>query len=187
MTSLPSLWLAILLSAVAVFLVSSVVHMLLPHHRGDFRQVPGEAELMTVMGRNNVTPGAYMFPWAGSMQAMRDPAWIEKRTKGPSGILTIMPAGMPGMAKNLVQWFIYSLVISFFAAYIASRAVPAGGRGAEVFRYTTTAAFMAYGLGMTHESVWFSRPWSTTVKYWFDALLYAGATGLVYMWLWPHA
>ena len=187
MTSLPSLWLPILLSAVAVFIVSSIVHMALRHHRGDFGQVPGEADVMAVLGRGNIVPGSYMFPWAGSMDAMRDPAWVEKRTRGPSGILTIMQPGMPGMTKNLVQWFIYSLVISLFAAYLTSRALPAGARGAEVFRFTSTVAFLAYGIGMTHESVWFSRPWSTTIKYWFDALLYAAATGAVYMWLWPHA
>src|SRR3954470_14074772 len=100
MTSLPSLWLPILLSAVAVFIVSSIVHMLLRHHRNDFGQVPGEAEVMAVLGRNGIAAGTYMFPWAGSMEAMRDPAWLEKRAKGPSGILTVMPAGMPGMAKS---------------------------------------------------------------------------------------
>jgi hypothetical protein len=187
MTSLPSLWLPILLSAVAAFLVSFVVHMVLRHHRGDYGQVPGETEMMSVLGRNNIAPGTYMFPWAGSMDAMRDPAWIEKRTKGPSGILTIMPAGVPSMTKNLVQWFVYSVVIGFFAAYVASRALPAGARGAEVFRYTATVAFLSYGLGMTHESIWFSRPWSITMRYWFDAVLYAGASGLVFMWLWPSA
>lgn len=185
MTSLPSLWLPILLSAVAVFLVSSVVHMLLRHHRNDFGQVGGEPDVMAVLARGNVAPGTYMFPWANSMEAMKDPAWLEKRTRGPAGILTIMPAGMPGMAKNLVQWFVYSVVISLLAAYLASRALPVGARGAEVFRFTATVAFLGYALAMTHESIWFSRRWSVTAKYWFDGLLYAAATGLVFMWLWP--
>src|SRR5213076_3189431 len=103
MTSLPSLWLPILLSAVAVFLVSSVVHMMLRHHRNDFGQLPNESDIMGAIGRASVAPGTYMFPYAGSMEAMRVPAWVEKRTKGPSGILTIMPAGMPGMSKSLIQ------------------------------------------------------------------------------------
>jgi hypothetical protein len=98
-----------------------------------------------------------------------------------------MPSGVPSMTKNLVQWFFYGVVISFFAAYVASRALAPGARGAEVFRYTTTVAFIGYAVGMAHESVWFSRRWSVTAKYWFDGVLYAAATGLVYMWLWPHA
>ena len=49
MVSLASLWLPILLSAVVVFIVSSIVHMVLPYHRSDFRQLPGEASVMTAM------------------------------------------------------------------------------------------------------------------------------------------
>ena len=45
MVPVTSLFLAILLSAVAVFLASSVVHMLLPYHKGDFRRVSGEVFL----------------------------------------------------------------------------------------------------------------------------------------------
>ena len=41
-----SLWLPILLSAVAVFLLSSVVHMVLPYHRSDYKKVPSEDAVM---------------------------------------------------------------------------------------------------------------------------------------------
>ena len=185
MTSLASLWLPILLSAVAVFIVSSIVHMVLPHHRNDFGKLPGEDDVMRALAQGSPTPGTYMFPFAGSMAAMKDPAWVERRTRGPAGILTVMPAGMPGMAKNLVQWFIYSIVISLFAAYIASRALRPGAVGGEVLRFTAATAFFCYGVGMAHESVWFNRRWSVTFKYFFDALLYAFATGAVFVWLWP--
>ena len=185
MTSLASLWLPILLSAVAVFIVSSIVHMVLPHHRNDFGKLPGEDDVMRALAQGSPTPGTYMFPFAGSMAAMKDPAWVERRTRGPAGILTVMPAGMPGMAKNLVQWFIYSIVISLFAAYIASRALRPGAAGGEVLRFTAATAFFCYGVGMAHESVWFNRRWSVTFKYFFDALLYAFATGAVFVWLWP--
>ncbi len=185
MTPLASLWLPILLSAVAVFIVSSIVHMVLPHHRNDFARLPAEDDAMRALGQT--TPGTYMFPFAGSMTAMKDPAWVEKRTRGPAGILTIMPPGMPAMSKNLVQWFIYSIVVSLFAAYIASRAQAPGAASGAVLRFTAATAFFCYGVGMAHESVWFSRRWSVTFKYWFDALLYAFATGFVFVWLWPKA
>ena len=42
MTPLTDLWLAILVSSVAVFVVSSVLHMLLPIHKGDMRPLPDE-------------------------------------------------------------------------------------------------------------------------------------------------
>src|SRR5512146_568910 len=136
MTSLASLWLPILLSAVAVFIVSSIVHMVLPHHRTDFGKLPAEDETMRALAQGQTAPATYMFPFAGSMAAMKDPAWVEKRTRGPAGIVTIMPAGMPVMAKNLVAWFIYSIVIGLFAAYIASRALRPGAEAGEVLRFT---------------------------------------------------
>lgn len=185
MTSLTSLWLPILLSAVAVFIVSSIVHMVLPHHRTDFAKLPAEDQVMSAIGQGATARGTYMFPYAGSMAAMKDPAWIEKRARGPSGIVTIMPGGM-NLGKSLVAWFVYSIVISLFVAYIAGRAVTVGAPSSEVLRFTSATAFFCYGVGMAHESVWFSRRWSVTFKYFFDALLYAFATGAVFVWLWPR-
>src|SRR2546426_5751853 len=42
MTPLMSLWLPILLSAVLVFVASSIIHMLLPWHKSDYPKVPDE-------------------------------------------------------------------------------------------------------------------------------------------------
>ena len=42
MTGLFTLWLPILLSAVIVFIASSIIHMLLPWHRSDYPKVPNE-------------------------------------------------------------------------------------------------------------------------------------------------
>ena len=45
MVSLAALWLPILLSAVVVFIASSLFHMVLPFHRSDYRQLPDEDKL----------------------------------------------------------------------------------------------------------------------------------------------
>ena len=42
MVALADLWLPILVSGVVVFVVSSVIHMLIPIHRGDYAKLPGE-------------------------------------------------------------------------------------------------------------------------------------------------
>ena len=42
MVSISALWLPILLSAVIVFVASSIIHMVLPVHRGDYRKLPEE-------------------------------------------------------------------------------------------------------------------------------------------------
>lgn len=185
MVSLSSLWLPILLSGVAVFIVSSIVHMALPYHRSDFAKLPNEDQILGSLAPHNIPVGDYMFPMPASMSAMKDPAFVEKHKRGPVGIVTILPSGQMGMTKQLVLWFVYSLVVSLFAAYITSHALPVGARSAEVFRYVGTLGFLGYGMASAHESIWFGRKWSTTIKNLFDAFVYGAATALVFIWLWP--
>lgn len=187
MVSLTSLWLPILLSAVAVFLVSFVAHMVLKYHNTDFQQLPNEDAVLAALRPHNIPVGEYMFPHMGAAQGnpMKDPAFVEKRTRGPAGILTVMPSGMPALGGYLAQWFVYSLVVSLFAAYLASRALPMGAAGGEVFRFTATVSFVGYGLALSHDSIWLGRRWSTTIKHLIDALVYGAATAVVFVWLWP--
>ena len=49
MVPVTSLWIPILLSAVIVFVVSSIIHMVLPYHRTDYRKVPAENEVMEAL------------------------------------------------------------------------------------------------------------------------------------------
>ena len=70
MVSTMSLWLPILLSAVIVFVVSSIIHMLLPYHRSDFGKVPSEDEVMDALRKFNIPPGDYVIPCAGSVKSM---------------------------------------------------------------------------------------------------------------------
>ena len=46
MQSLFTLWLPILVSAVLVFLTSSVIHMVLRYHRNDVERLPAEDEFL---------------------------------------------------------------------------------------------------------------------------------------------
>lgn len=66
MVSVLSLWLPILLSAVIVFLVSSLIHMVLGYHRTDFRKVPAEDDVMSALREFGIPPGDYLIPCAGS-------------------------------------------------------------------------------------------------------------------------
>jgi hypothetical protein len=34
-------------------------------------------------------------------------------------------------------------------------------------------------------SIWYARPWKTTLKYTFDGLIYAATTAATFSWLWP--
>jgi hypothetical protein len=184
MVPLASLWLPILLAAVLVFAASSIIHMVLPYHRNDFRPVPDEDRLMADLRRSALAPGEYAVPRAASAKAMSDPAFQAKLAEGPSALIAILPPGGPQMGKTLGLWFAYTLVVSAFAGYVASRAAGPFADYLEVFRFAGSAAFAAYVLGPWQQSIWYGRPWSTTLKSTFDGIVYALLTGGVFGWLW---
>ncbi len=180
-----SLSIPVLLSAAAVFVVSSIIHMLLPYHKGDLGRVPSEDEVRAALRSAGIPPGDYTIPYAGSPQEMRDPGWIEKVTEGPVALLTVIPAGVTGMGRSLAQWFAYSVVVGVFAGYVAGLALPPGAGYMEVFRYVGTVAFAGYALALPQASIWYHRNWGMTLRTMFDGFVYALVTAGVFGWLWP--
>ena len=186
MVSIPSLWLPILLSAVLVFVVSSIIHMALPYHRNDYRKVPSEDEVMESLRKFNIPPGDYMMPRPSGAAGMREPAFLEKMSKGPVVIMTVVKSGPPNMTANLVQWFIYSLVVGVLAAYVAGRTVGSGATYLAVFRIAGCTAFIAYAVALWQNSIWYKRSWGTTIRNTFDGLVYGLVTAGAFGWLWPR-
>jgi len=185
MVSLSALWLPILLSAVIVFIASSIIHMLLPYHRTNYRQLPDEDKLLAVLRAAGLTRGLYHFPFC-THKEMQSPAAQEKFKQGPVGMLTVFPSGPPNMAKFLGLWFAYCLIIGFFVAYLAGHTIAPGAPYLGVFRVVGTAAFLAYGLGTFSNGIWKGLPWSMVLKESFDGLVYALLTAGTFGWLWPH-
>ncbi|HET7691471.1 MAG TPA: hypothetical protein VFM44_00135 [Gemmatimonadota bacterium] len=183
MVPILSLLAPVLVAAVLVFLASFILHMVLPYHRSDFRRVESEDALMESLRKLGVGPGNYMMPHAASPSAMKDPAFVEKKKRGPVAVLTVMRD--PSMGVSLAQWFVYCVVVSVFAAYIAGRALGPGAEYLEVFRFSGAAAFGAYGLALWQNSIWYKIAWSTTLKSNIDSLIYGLLTGGAFGWLWP--
>jgi len=187
MVSIIDLWLPIILAGIGVFVVSSIIHMLLTYHRSNMSQLPGEDKFREVMRSLNVPPGEYMVPYCGSPDAMNSDEYKQKVNEGPVGWMTVLPNGPWPMGKSLLTSFIYSLIVGFFAAYIAVLALPAGAEYLQVMRITGVVAFCCYGIGLIQNSIWWGRKWSTTVKFLIDALIYGLVTGGFFGWLWPAA
>jgi len=185
MVSLTALWLPILLSAVIVFFASSVMHMLLPYHRGDYRKLPEEDNLLTALRSAGLMRGLYIFPF-GTHKEMKSPAMIEKYKQGPVGMLTMLPTGPPNMSKFLGMWFAYCLIIGFFVAYLVGHTVAPGANYPAVFRVAGTAAFLAYGLGQLSNGIWKGQTWGMTIKEVVDGLVYGLLTAGTFGWLWPR-
>ncbi len=186
MTSLAALWLPILLSAVLVFLVSSIIHMMTPWHKGEYPGVPNEDGVMNALRPFAIPPGDYMVPRCDDPKQMQDPAFVEKLKKGPVVIMTVLPNGPVTMTKALVQWFLYSIVVGIFAAYVAGRALPPGETYLEVFCFAGVTAFVGYALARWQMRIWYHRDLRATLTSTVDGLLYACLTAGVFGWLWPQ-
>lgn len=179
-----SLWLPILVSAVLVFVASSIIHMVLGYHRNDFGKLPAEDEVMDALAGFDLPPGDYFVPRAETPKQMGEPEYVAKLEKGPVAFLTVMD-GKPSMGASLAQWLVYSIVVGIFAAYIAGRALGPGAPYLGVFRFAGCTAFVGYALALWQNSIWLKRSWSVTLKSTFDGLLYGLVTGGVFGWLWP--
>src|SRR5579859_4338425 len=184
MTTIVALWLPILVSAVFVFIASSIIHMAPLWHRNDYPKLSNQDAVLDALRPLAIPPGDYMMPRPDSGKEMRSPEFLEKMERGPVLMMTVIPSRKPSMARPLVLWFIYCVVISIFAAYITSRAVPIGTPYLRVFRFIGATAFLGYAAALWQMSIWFWRSWSSTIKSTIDGLIYALLTAGVFGWLW---
>ena len=181
-----SLWLQVVIAAVAVFLLSSIAHMVLRHHRADYRKLPDEEPVAGALRKVADAAGVYMIPYCDPSQ-MKDPAVQKKFEDGPVAIVTILPRGGPNLGKHLTLWFGFCLFVSFTVAYVARHTLAPGAEGMRVMQITGAVAFAAYGLGYVQDAIWHGMPWPSSFRGMADALAYALATGAVFCWMWPAA
>jgi hypothetical protein len=186
MVSLGSLWLPILLSTVLVFIVSAIIHMVLKYHNKDYTRLPNEDAVRAAIRSGNPAPAQYVVPYCSEMKEMEKPEMKQKYTEGPVAVINLMGPGVPKMGKYLIQWFIFSLVVSFFVAYIAGSAIPPGTRYLHVFRVVGATAFLAYAAGQVPAAIWMGKPWKIAWKDAFDGLVYGLVTAGTFGWLWPR-
>jgi hypothetical protein len=180
-----TLWLPILVSAVLVFVISSVIHMLSPWHKSDYPRLPNEDAVMDALRPLGIPEGEYMAPRPASRQDMRSAEFAERFKRGPVFILTMMPGGTMSMGRNLGLWFIYIVVVAGFAGHVAQAVQPGTDFEHRIFHTAALASFMGYSFALWQMSIWYRRPWLTTIKATVDGLIYALVTGAVFVWLWP--
>lgn len=187
MTAVTALWLPILVSAVAVFVVSSIIHMTPLWHKSDYPRYPNEDRVLDALRPIGIPPGDYMMPRPANTAEMRSPAFMEKLKRGPAVMMTVLPPWSGSMAGNLSQWFVYCLCVSVFAGYVAGSALPPGtATPGAICRFTSTVAFIGYAVALWQMSIWYRRAWSMSLKATFDGLIYSAVTCGVFIWLWPN-
>ena len=182
---LTALWLPILLSAVAVFMASSVIHMVIGWHNNEFAKLANEDEVMDALRKGSVEPGDYVFPRAEDPADFGSEETQKKWAAGPSGRLTIYPAGPINMGKNLLHWFFYTVVISLFAGYLGAATLGPGVNYLSVFQVVGCAAFLGYAGSMWQDVIWWGARPVSALKSIADGFVYALLTAGVFGWLWP--
>ena len=179
------LWLPIVLSAVLVFVASSIIHMMLKYHSNDFSAAPNQDAIQNAL--RGAAPGSYAFPFSPDPKDRMSPEWMKKWADGPSGVITVARPGPINMGRNLGLWFVFCLVVAFFTAYAASHALPPGANYLTVFRVVGTIGLMAFGFATAGDTIWFGRPWRTFWLGMLDALIYGCVMAGTFGWRWPHA
>ena len=184
--ALHTFWLPILLSSVLVFIASSVIHMAPLWHKSDVHRMPMEPQVIDALRPLAIPPGDYFIPRASGMQEMKTPEFKDKMTRGPVAVITVMPNGPIPMTRNLVQWFVFLLVVGVFVTYISARGLPINTPYLRVFKSVAVTAFACYALALVELSIWYRRSWVMTAKTALDGVIYALLTAGVFGWLWPH-
>src|SRR5262249_18628120 len=145
MVHITALWLPILVSAIVVFVASSILHMLLPYHRSDYRQLPDEERVLDALRGAAVTPGrTYHFPFC-THKEMKSPEAQEKFKRGPVGLMTIIPSGPPAMGKYLGLWFVFCVIVSIFVAGVTSQSFGPSAEHHALVHMAIIVAFLGYG------------------------------------------
>jgi hypothetical protein len=180
---LTTLWLPILVSAVGVFVASSVIHMVFKWHMSDYQKLPNEDDVRAAV-RAGSRGGMYVVP-SCDPKDMNTPEMQLKMREGPVGILMMRKPGMvPGMGAPLIQWLVLTLATSAIIGYIAYKALLTPDTFGQVARLTGGLAFLAYGWGSIQFGIWFGKPWNTVAKDVADAVIYAAITGTAFGMLW---
>lgn len=184
MQFLVDLWLPVLISGLAVFILSALVWTVMPHHKKEFAKLANEGAVLDALRAGNPAAGLYAAPHFADMKASETPEGKALMERGPIAHLTIFPGGAPAMGPMMGKSFVYNVVVASFIAYVAWHALPADASYLAVFRITGSVGFMAYALATVPESIWFGRPWSSFLLQAFDALLYSLVLAGVFGWLW---
>ena len=185
MVPFPELLVPIALSAVLVFVASSLIHMVVRWHNPDYRKLPNEDEVRAVIRKGAPPPGQYVVPHCLEGGEAATPEMQKKFAEGPIATVFVKPTGPMQLGPFLGKWFVYCIVVSAVVAYLTGAVLAPGTPYLTVFRVAGTAAWLAYAWEGPSSSIWKGQPWAVTAKNFVDGLVYAALTAGAFAWRWP--
>jgi len=178
--------LAGVLGGLAMFLWSSLAHMVLGTGSVGIKDIPNEQAIVPAMKANLPQSGFYFFPGMGlapgasrAQQSAAMSAYEQKVESGPSGILIYHPSGQkaltPGklgteFGTNVLQGILVAVLLSF-ATGLRSYAARVG--------FVVIAGLMAGITTNVSYWTWYGFPANYTVAYVFTEVMGYVAIGLV--------
>lgn len=183
MDMLAHLWLPIVISAAAVWILSAIAWMALPHHKKDYQNLPDEKAFYAAFDSLKLPPGNYGFPACKDKASRNDPEVKRRWAAGEMGMLSVW--GKVSMGRNMVVTFIVYLAISFFIAYIGGVALKPGTDFKHVFQLLGTAGVLAYCFSFIPGGVWFAQSPRALLMCVLDGIVYGLVTGAVFAGMWP--
>jgi len=171
---------------VAVFVVSSIIHMTPLWHKTDYPRLATEDRVLDAAASDRHSSRRLPHAAAGEPAQMRSPEFQEKMKRGPAVILTVLPPWTGSMARNLVQWFVYCLVVGVFAHSLRLRV--AAGFPSVCCRLPLRGDDRVPRLhaGAVADVHLVPPSWAMTLKSTFDGVIFALVTCAVFTWMWPR-
>ena len=186
MVPVEQLWLPIVLSAVGVFVMSSLIHMVFKWHNSEYHGFSNEEDVRRVVRAANAAPGQYILPYCPDHGDLKKPEVQQKFIDGPVAFMNVMKPGAPNMGPMLGQWFVLNLVVAILVGYLACKTLPAGLSFLAVAREVSIVTFLAYAGGSISNAIWMGKPKSAAAKECLDAFLYGLVTAIAFGMLWPR-
>ncbi len=188
MVALSELWLVILIATVCVFFASSIMWMLMPHHKKDIQFLEdNEDGYIDAVKSLAIKPGMYMYPGCDHSKSKSDERKTELKERwdaGPWGVLTVYD-GKPNFAMNLIKTFIAFLIITTFVAYITGIGVQPGADYLHVFRVAGATAVLGHCMGGLCGSFFMGKPTRFIITDFIDGVVYALVTAGIIASMWP--
>ncbi len=185
MHDLLQLWMPIVVTAVAVFIASSLIHMVFKWHNSDYRKLANEDAVRAAISAGSPAPGQYILPHCQDMKDLHGEEMQQKYRDGPIGFLTVRKNGPPSLGGSLLQWFVFNLALAVIAAAIALQTYGLHGEPHRAGHLVGMLSLLAYGGSSVQAGIWMGKPMGSVVKDMLDAFIYATVSALVFMWLWP--
>src|SRR6059058_1001103 len=126
MTPFTSLLLPILLASVAVFIVSMLVHTVMPWHKSDHANVPDDDAAMDAIRALKLPPNDYAVPNPRLPGGGKNPDFVAKFESGPAFHMTVMNPGKMNMGRYLGTWFLFTLLMATIAGWVTGTIVGPG-------------------------------------------------------------